>query len=93
MNPLDLELVVRQAFGLVVLLALPLVGGAAVSATAAGMLAARVGVTDSSVTLVARALAVVLVLSLTVGAMAEDTLSFTTGLWAGLADVGAGVGP
>lgn len=81
-------LMVQQAFGLAVLLLLPVVGAAAVSATAAGMLAARVGVQDTTVTLVARALAVVLAIGLTLDAVTSETLAFTTGLWEQLGDIG-----
>jgi flagellar biosynthesis protein FliQ len=88
MNGSGLELVVQQGFGLVVLLLLPLVGAAAVSATAAGMLAARVGVQDTTVTLVARALAVVLAIGLTLDTLTSQTLAFTVGLWEQLAEVG-----
>lgn len=88
MSGVAIELVVEQAFGLVVLLLLPLVAAAAVSATAAGMLAARVGVQDTTVTLVARALAVVLAIGLTLDVLSGETLAFTTGLWDQLGDVG-----
>ena len=83
----SIDLVIRQGFGLVVLLALPLVIAAAIAAAAAGMLAARVGVQDPTVTLVVRALAVVLAIGLTLESLAGQTLQFTRGAWGQLADV------
>ena len=66
---------------------------AAVAAAAVGMLASRVGVSDTTVTLAGRALAGVLVLGLTFDSIADQTLGFTRGLWSELADVGSGVEP
>lgn len=84
----EVALLVQQAFGLTILLLLPLVAAAAVSATAAGMLAARLGINDPTVTLVARALALVLALGLTLDALTQQTLSFTTTVWDRLGEVG-----
>lgn len=93
MTEVGLDIVVRQGFGLVILLALPIVAAAVVASAAAGMLAARVGVQDSTVTLVARALAVVLAVGLTLGSLGGETLAFTESLWGGIASVGTGAAP
>jgi flagellar biosynthesis protein FliQ len=92
-NGLGPELVVQQAFGLAIVLLLPLVAAGVIAGTAASLLAARVGVQDPTVALVARALAVVLAIGLGIGSLSADTVAFTVGVWDGLGDVGRAPSP
>ena len=88
MSPL--ELWVGQAFGLVIALVLPLVIAGALGSLVATALGSFSGLQDTTVSAVARGLAVLLALGLLAGSIGAETTAYVSSSWSDLAAVGRG---
>jgi flagellar biosynthesis protein FliQ len=86
----DLVLQIQQGFGVLLAISLPLVLAAAVGSLVATLLVGLLGTQDSTLSLVARTLAVVLALVLVARSAADETVALTRSLWSGLDEVGRG---
>ena len=84
----DLALQVQGAFGIALLLGLPVVIGALVAAVAANLLSSAVGLSDGTVTLVARALGATFAIIASLASLQAGTVDFAATTWSGIADIG-----
>ncbi len=89
---MDAAVFVQQAFGLAILLAVPLALAAIVGSAVGSMVSMLTGLSDPALAVVLRAVAVVLAAVLGLGVAVQETRALTGQAWSKLTELGQGSG-